>query len=280
MTTLTLRGQIEALTPIQHGGDEKTGSVPVLRAIQIWDQRAGQHVRLPFVSGNAIRGMLRRLCMHDLVARLGMDMTTKLYHALFTGGILESTAGEAGGEIDLALRRVIRDTLPPLALFGTAIGNQIIQSSLKVDHAMPVCSEYADYLEPGHPALNDPRIRHSVRTFTDVSFATRRDDLRAEREDEEQARQMLIEFEAFVPGTLFVHGFTLVYPGEIEVACLGHVLELWREQPYLAGKSSSGYGRVRFAYEPDLDATPYLDFVAEHRDDMVVVLQTLAERLQ
>jgi len=278
MTTITLSGWIEALTPIQHGGDEKTGSVPVLRSIQIWEPQMEQHVRLPFISGNAIRGMLRRLCMHDLLQRLGLTVTPKLYHALFTGGILESTAGEAGGEIDLALRRVIRDTLPPLALFGTAIGNQNIQGSLKVDHAMPVCREYADYLGVV-PDIAGARIQHSIRTFTDVSFATRRDDLRAERAEDEQARQMLIEFEAFVPGALFVHGFTLVYPSELEMACLGHILALWREQPYLGGKSASGYGRVRFEYQPELNPTPYTQFVADYGDDMRQVLQVLGERL-
>lgn len=255
-----LRGIVNAVTPICHFGDEKTGSTPILRSLTIWDPEQQQHVRMPFISGNAVRGILRRLCMRDFLERIGYaDDAVKLHHALFTGGLLESTADASGGKLDLELRRLIRDALPPLALFGTAIGNQIVDSCLKVGHLMPLCREYASNLLD----VDDPRKHESIRTFTEQCFATRRDDLRAEREDDEQARQMKIEFEVFTAGTGFRHSFTLVYANEVEAGCLAHTLGLWEAQPFIGGKSASGYGEVAWTYYPELSAQPYAEWLED-----------------
>lgn len=255
-----LRGIVNAVTPICHFGDEKTGSTPILRSLTIWDPEQQQHVRMPFISGNAVRGILRRLCMRDFLERIGYaDDAVKLHHALFTGGLLESTADASGGKLDLELRRLIRDALPPLALFGTAIGNQIVDSCLKVGHLMPLCREYASNLLD----VDDPRKHESIRTFTEQCFATRRDDLRAEREDDEQARQMKIEFEVFTAGTGFRHSFTLVYANEVEAGCLAYTLGLWEAQPFIGGKSSSGYGEIAWTYHPELSAQPYEDWLED-----------------
>ena len=70
---LRIPGTIVALSPIQHGGDEKTGSTPVLRSLTHCDSAAARHVRLPFFSGNAIRGIMRRLLMRDMCERLGYE---------------------------------------------------------------------------------------------------------------------------------------------------------------------------------------------------------------
>jgi hypothetical protein len=256
-----VEGTLEARSPIQHGGDEKTGSTPVLRSITHWDPLAGRHVRLPFLSGNAIRGVLRRLLFRDLLERLGIrptDLEPKLYHALFSGGILEST-DETAAAIELEMRRRVRATVPPLALFGTSIGNQMIPGSLRVRHGMPVCAEYRAYLPP--PLAEDPRAQHSIRTYTDVAFATRRDELRAERASDEQAVQMKVDYEVFIAGTLFAHGFALVYPSPLEVSCLGHTIALWAEQPFIGGKAGSGYGELALQYEAMPNPAAYLAYV-------------------
>lgn len=214
--------------------------------------------------------------MRDLVDRLGYAVQSpKMHHALFTGGVLEGT-DEAAGFLDLAFRQSVRDTIPPLALFGSAVGNQMLPGCMRVDHAMPVCREYAAFLQH----VDDPRKEHSIRTFTDVSFATRRDDLRAERAADEQAQQMKIEFEAFISGTAFAHGFTLSWASPVETSCLGHVLSLWEEQPHIGGKSSSGYGRVSLDYSPALDPEPYRAYLRDEQAQVVEALDELAARLE
>jgi hypothetical protein len=258
---LRVEGTLEARSPIQHGGDEKTGSTPVLRSITHWDPFTGRHVRLPFISGNAIRGVWRRLIFRDLLDRLNItpdDLHPKLYHALFSGGILEST-DDVAAAIELEMRRRIRATVPPLALFGTSVGNQMIPGGLRVRHGMPVCAEYRAYLPPSLAA--DPRAEHSVRTYTDVAFATRRDELRAERTTEEQAVQMKVEYEVFISGTLFAHGFALVYPSRLEESCMGRIIALWKAHPFIGGKAGSGYGELTLDYDTVPNPTAYLDYV-------------------
>ncbi|HXF74051.1 MAG TPA: hypothetical protein VNO79_15755 [Actinomycetota bacterium] len=275
---IRIEGTIEALSPIHHGGDEKTGSTPVLRSITHWDPLQQRHVRLPFVSGNAIRGYLRRLVMRDLVARLGLEeVAPRLHHALFSGGVLEST-DDVSGIIELEFRRSVRRAVPAIGLFGCSIANQMIPGCLRVRHAMPVCAEYRAYLPDW--LAQDARAEQPVRSFTDVAFATRRDDLREERAAEEPATQMKVDFEAFVGGTLFTHGFALVQASELEAACLGRAIELWREEPYIGGKSSSGYGEVRLAYEGVPDAGPYLAYLDDRREAVAEVLGDLGGRLR
>src|SRR5581483_12226322 len=112
----------------------------------------------------------RRLAMRALVDAVGYAVQApKLHHALYSGGVLEST-DETTGVIDLERRRWVRDTFPPLALFGTVLGNQMVPGCLRVDHALPVCAETRAVLPPALQA--DPRAQHGVRTFTDVAFAT------------------------------------------------------------------------------------------------------------
>lgn len=273
-------GLIEALAPLHHGGNEKTGSTPVLRTIMMYDVNSDEIISMPYINGNAIRGKGRRGLMMDFVAQLGLspdDLPVKLYHVMFSGGLLEST-DDSASVIDLRLRRKIRQLLPPLSLLGCAIGNQMIQGKLKIGHAFPLCREYAPYLPDRFK--HDPRIGRSVREYTDDAFDTRRDDLRAKRGSDQQAIQMRIEYECFVPGTAFYHWLALEYPQEIEAACLGRFVQLWADMPIMGGKSSSGNGQVRLKYEPDLlSPETYLTFLDDNKDDIVAAINELGEAL-
>lgn len=272
-------GTIELMAPLHHGGDEKTGSIPLLRTITIYDPGQGRHVRLPFISGNAIRGQLRRLLIRDTLERLGYELSSKtVYHALYSGGVLEQVEGERQGVLDVELRRRIRQDFPPLALFGCALGNQNIDGSLQVEHAFPVCSEYSAYLR--EELLADPRAQMPIRTFQDFTFFTRRDERVYERQQDEQAVQMLVELEVLVPGTLFQHGFALVWASALEASALSHVLDLWTGHLALGGRSASGFGRARASYDREQlpPATIYLEFVHRQGKRMREFLSELEDR--
>lgn len=246
---------------IHHGGNEKTGSTPVLRSIFLYNEEKGE-LQIPYINGNSIRGKLRRLLMHDFLTSLNVSIDTmniKLYHTFFTGGVLESN-DDTAGKIDLELRKQIRNLLPPLALMGCAIGNQMIQGKLKCGHIFPFCSEYKDFLPENFQ--NDNRCNLSVRSFTDETFITRRDDLKAERKDDEQAQQMKVDYECFIPGTKFFHWWAVENPSEIEYSCFGRMIELFRQSPYLGGSSAIGNGEVSFVYEPEIvNSQTYMNFI-------------------
>ncbi len=271
-----IEGTVTALTPIFHGGDEKTGSTPVLRTIMVYVEGIGR-VPIPYISGNGVRGKLRRLAMKDFLDMVGYEITNaKLHHALFSGGVLESTE-ETTGVIDLEFRKKVRDIIPPASVFGCALGNQMIQGILIVEHMWPICEEYRPYLPAEYQ--DDPRASRPIRTFTDQSFITRRDDLRAEREEGEQAVQMKVDYECFVPGTKFYHRFVLQLPTELQLSCMGRVLDLFAEMPYVGGRSSSGDGKVALAYKNKPDASKYLEFVREKKNEIVALLKELEEKL-
>ena len=273
-------GTMTAETPIFHGGDEKTGSSPILRSITMFIPTYGTFAPIPFICGNATRGKLRRLLMKnfcDLLEINPEELSTKLYHIFFTGGALEST-DKTSGLIDLALRQKIRQLLPPVALYGAAIGNQMIPGKLKVGHAFPICEEYAQFLP--EELKKDERAKIPVRTFTDESSQTRRDDLHAERAEDEQATQMKVTFECFVPGTTFFHWWALEYPTEIESSCFGHLMNLFAKSPFIGGNSATGYGKVSFSYKPDFpDAELYLNFIKENKQKITDFLKELEERV-
>lgn len=271
-----IEGTVTALTPIFHGGDEKTGSTPVLRTIMVYVDGVGE-VPIPYISGNGIRGKLRRLSIKDFLDMLEYEITnTKLHHALFSGGVLESTS-DTTGVIDLAFRKKVRELMPPVAIFGCALGNQMIQGNLIVEHMWPICEEYKPYLPEEYQ--KDPRAERPIRTFTDQSFITRRDDLREERVEDEQAVQMKVDYECFVPGTKFYHRFVLQLPDQLQLSCFGRVLDLFEAMPYVGGRSSSGDGKVMLNYKNKPDASLYLEFVQEKKDEIIKLLKELEERL-
>lgn len=273
----SVEGKVVALSPIYHGGDEKTGSTPVLRTINIWVDGLGE-VPMPYISGNSVRGKARRAIMRDLLDAVEYEITNaKLHHVLFSGGVLESVEEDASGMIDLAFRKKVRETLPPVALFGCAVGNQMIQGILTVEHLWPICSEYACYLPEKYRA--DDRAKQPVRVFTSEAFITRRDDLRAERKEDEQAVQMKVDYECFVPGTGFYHRWALLLPDAVQESCLGRVIELWNETPYIGGRSSSGDGKIALYYENVPSSKLYLEFVESKKGEIYDMLARLEEAL-
>lgn len=271
-----IEGTATALTPIFHGGDEKTGSTPVLRTIMVYVDGLGE-VPIPYISGNSIRGKLRRLAMKDFLDAVEYKITNgKLHHALFSGGTLESTE-ESTGVIDLAFRKKICDLIPLVAIFGTAVGNQPIQGILICESMWPICEEYKPCLPPKYQS--DPRADRPIRTFTDQSFFTRRDDLRAEREEGEQAVQMKVDYECFIPGTKFYHRFVLQLPDELQLQCFGRAIELFEQMPYIGGRASAGNGKVMLAYENKPGTELYKEFLQEKKEEIRELLAELEERL-
>jgi hypothetical protein len=263
MNYITISAINTAITPIFHGGNEKTGSSPILRTIYIWTKDGEQPI--PYLHGNALRGKLRRTLMKDMIDLVEFNITNKkLYHSIFSGGVLESTE-ETTGVLDLTLRKKIMSLLPPVALFGCGIGNQLIQGKLVVGHMFPLCEEYAPYLPEG---IRDARTEKPVRIFTDSSFITRRDDLREERKEDEQAVQMKVDYECFIPGTAFWHEFKLMWSNDLENSCFARMIELWKEHSIIGGRSASGDGKLRLGYDIKFDQKAYLDFLSEKKKEI------------
>ena len=282
MRVYVVRGILTALSPVFHGGSEKTGSVVLLNRLKFIVD--GKPTDVPIISGNQIRGRLRRLLTADFLELAGYKMDLgqksyqKLYHTLFAGGVLEAVEEESeSAVVDLNLKfRVVKYILP-LRLFGCSYANQMIEGRVLVGHMLPVCRELRDYIGV------DSDI--SFYQLIARAFQTRRDELRAARaEDEEQAVQALVEYECFAPGTKFYHEIRLETSREealLDLSTLYRAVELWKENPFIGGKSSVGFGKLKIEYEwpKPVDSKPYMEFVEKNKDEMVKVLDELREAL-
>lgn len=269
-----IRGIWRAKSPIFHGGNEKTGTTVLLRRMKFITSSGVEE--LPYIHGNAIRGYLRRLIFTDLLNKVNytINLSKKsgrmLYHSLFSGGVLETVERE-GWTVNIEIKRKIYDTIIPARLFGFAFGNQMLEGKLKVGFAYPIVKEFTDYIPINCIPIKPTLSIYDVLTHT---FQTRKDELREKREKEEQAVQMLIEYECFASGTLFYHEFKLEDPEDLDLSCLARVIELWKKKPFIGGKSSIGFGEIEIDYELNETSKKYLDFLKKNSD---VICKTLKE---
>jgi CRISPR/Cas system CSM-associated protein Csm3 (group 7 of RAMP superfamily) len=279
-----IEGILTALSPIFHGGNEKTGNTVLLNRLKFIVD--GKPIDVPIISGNGVRGRLRRLIMRDFLEKVGyqMDLSQKiyqkLYHTLFAGGVLTSAEEEsASGTIDLSLKSKLIKYVLPLRLFGASYSNQMIEGRLLVGHMLPICKELKEYT-----GIDSDISFYQLITR---AFQTRRDELRTspkEEEDEDETVQMIIDYECFAPGTKFYHEFILTTTAEseaLDLSTLYRTIELWKQAPTIGGKSSVGFGKLKIEYKwpREVSDKPYLEFVDKNRDEIAKALNELREAL-
>jgi hypothetical protein len=204
----------------------------------------------------------------------------KLYHTLFAGGVLTSVEEEESGVVDLNLKfRIVKYVLP-LRLFGASYANQMIEGRVLVGHLLPVCRELKEYTGVDSDV--------SFYQLITRAFQTRRDELRAtpqsEGEEEERAVQAIVEYECFAPGTRFYHEIVLETTRQeegLDLSTLYRAVKLWQQLPYIGGKSSIGFGKLKIEYEwpVRVDDSAYLEFIEKNRSEIVKALNELAEVL-
>jgi len=188
---------------------------------------------VPTISGNSIRGVLRRMAMYDYAKIAGItSFNQNQYHMLFTGGTLsDSTSFE-----DLGRRQELIQHCPMIGLFGSAIGNQTIQGELKVGQPRLLCREYKTSQLSYHEQI-------------DVIFSTRHDSQKLENgilieETSDEKHQMKYEYEVFSPGSVFEHSFACTSDNDLLISAFWRVLELFKESPYITAKGSVGHGEI------------------------------------
>jgi len=271
MNNYKLEGVITALSQVTQTGDQKTGASTMLPVKDVWDKT--DTVQIPYIGGNSIRGRLRRLIMSDLCDLVDFTFTNEhVWHAFFGGGQLQAVG--PSGVVDVGMRKEITRLIPPVALWGFSLGNQVLESKLVVYDMDVLCVEMLPYIPDKYKSLCTCSFNQCI---SNVMF-TRRDDKQNGRvkDDDDPAIQMKIEVQVLVTGTKFYHGFILRRdPSPVEVACLHRAIELWRDIPNIGGKSAAGFGRLDLAYEGAIDSKPYLDFITVNKDAIMTYLQGL-----
>lgn len=275
---------------LAHGGDQSRGNVVLFRRERRIDPTTGQEHLVPLFSGNAKRGILRDiggglLCQAGAVSP--RELPPRVAHALFAGGTIE--AGADGADVDLALRRRLRDLLPFWDVFGGVWSQQVMSGLLRSHDPVIVCREnawlvharLAPTLPDGSPMPLDA-FRASLRPADDLMqlrFATRM----ADRDlADAEGVQMIWNTEVLLPGTQIADSFQLAGlagVGALSQSFVAYLLEEFRARAQIGAGNARGHGQFACdPYESGPGEAPlpssaiYLAWIAEHREEVRALL--------
>lgn len=275
MSIEKIEGKITAIEPISHIGETRSIDSKFAREKMMISSKAGitKVIEVPVISGNSLRGVLRRRAGYKFLELLGIRKETLvegLQHALFSGGMLKK--GAEGGVIDTSFVSKVRQNVPYLSLFGTVLGQQMIQSKLDVGQLVPIACQ-----TKGRTGI-DSDI--SIYSLLDERSATRRDDMEDKtkgiQDPEEQKQQMRYTHEVLVAGTEFYHYFTLKSCNDIEKGAFWSTIADFSKYPKIGGLGCRGFGMIKLNYNiQDEQAQKYEAWVTENKDTITKYLKDL-----
>ena len=269
-------------SPMAHGADEKSGNVNLFRRHRVVDALTGSHAYVPFMAGNAVRGMMRDMVMGRWLGLLGLkasDIPPARAHALLAGGNVEQ--GVDTGNVRVDVRKRARALCPPWDLLGGCTDQQIMAGRARIHDAVLVCRENAwqvhQALGVETKALDEwAETLPEAAELTQLRLGTRH----AHRELEDSGgSQMIFNVELLLSGAQMVHSFqvfSLDGVDQVTASCLADLLEDFGAHGVVGAQNARGMGLIAFnPYEPGPgtpelpDPTIYLEYVDAHRDEMI-----------
>lgn len=270
-----IEGKITAIEPISHIGSVRSIDSKFAREKMMITSKAGitKVIEVPVFSGNGFRGVLRRRAGYKFLELLGISKETLaegLQHALFSGGMLKK--GADGGVIDTSFISKVRQNIPYLSLFGTVLGQQMIQSKMDVGQLIPISCQ-----TKGRTGI-DSEI--SIYSLLDERPATRRDDIedkpKGSQDPDDQKQQMRYSHEVLIAGTEFCHYFTLKNCNDVEKGAFWSTLVGFVKYPKIGGLGCKGFGMVKLDYTIDLVcAQAYEAWVTGNKEEITKYLKEL-----
>lgn len=256
IATITLR------SPLAHAG---FGSASIGNAIALRREPIVSlpgHPLVPTLSGNALRGVIRRTIMRELFDRAGVGRETcpkgwdKLYAALANGGHLTSSEKQC----DPAALAELRAKIPPLSLIGAALYSYMLPGHIRVGFAWLVCRETVEAGLIQH--------RDDVSAAEDLVCETglvRHVDRTIQSPEVSGVTPMPVTVECVAAGAQLESSIRCgSHTTEIERSCLARAL---RSIDTLGAKGSSGFGQC--VIECDGDDGPYQAWLDEHAQSSV-----------
>lgn len=258
--------------PLHHGAfGADTGNAAALRRIPLLVE--DRLYLVPAVSGGAIRGVIRRILMRDLLDAHGITpgdvgplAYERLYAALANGGHLDG----AEVSIDPVERRALRASLPPLSALGAALYTYMLSRRVEVGIAWLVCSESRAGGVVGPRAWLLRMAEELVVDYGTVRHVDR-DEHAPERSG---VTPMPVETETIVAGAELECRIGTARATELEASAMAWALS---RITHIGGKAGSGLGAVEVTH--DGDPAPYADWRDSAHDATREVLRRLATDL-
>lgn len=287
MHTYVFEGAMTALTSISHIG-ESHGINSRLRREKVV-QPDGTVEEIPVISGNALRGILRDRGMYHMLMNLGYGINQQTgevtglslaaFYFLFSGGAL--TKSTRGLDVDEA--RKWRNLIPLVALFGGAMGNQIMPGKAKIGKAIPICAETAHIIperfvnggnqsvwdlcqEEAYTRRDDEKnenlrqlIAPEVRGLLEADSQAKREKAGTSEDvagETGQKQQMRYYVETLAAGTQLFWDITLDDVTDLEFEAFCVTLAEFGRFPYIGGKSGVGHGKVKINFDKWINIDP------------------------
>lgn len=232
MKTFDIRYTLTA--PVSHIGETaSTGSY-----FQTINTQGG---RLPVITGNSVRGILRDKLAAHLLTVLGNPVDKETFNVLFSGG---NISGSTKNDVQRA--KMVREHFPMISLLGGGLGTMIMSGNLVSGFVYPICRE-SEFLT----GINSDVSWHDL--IDDIEF-TRMDDTKEDKnsdsitdiEEEKKAKastQMRFSVQYLSAGTEMMQRLVLLdSASEIEESALWMALYKWFELPILGGMKAKGFG--------------------------------------
>lgn len=264
-------GIITTREPISHIGETLSTMSMFKREKTLF---RGKIIEVPVISGNALRGIMRRRGAYLLMELIDIKkdhLGDDVQHALFSGGMLKKGAG--GGTINMNFIKELRSTLPLMSVWGTTIGQQMIGGKLDVGQLVPISCQTA--------ARTGIDSDISIHSLLDEVAHTRRDDMEDKPKGDDkdmQKQQMRYQTEVLASGTRLSHYFTLKDCTKIERGAFMSTLNRFMEYPKIGGMAGRGFGMIDMGYEIDRSAVEeYEGWVGENAVMINEYLEVLGE---
>lgn len=290
-TSTTWTGTLTALSSVAHDG-ERRGTVSLLRREKITTPE-GRRVWVPLVSGNGLRGALRRVAADLFVEALELEGKLSLPAAqLLRGGggaLTKSSKAPLTGE---PLRR-LRQLVPPVAVLGGTVSARTISGALQVGKVQPHLAETAhltgaiggptvfeatgleSYTRAGDSGELVDWVRVPLTGDGSVDAAAL-----ARTSATGDGGPMLYRVETFPAGTKFSTWLRLERAEDLAHAFVVDVVEAFARSGRLGGRRGIGHGVIeadwRVVSSPAAPpAVDWRDVLRARRDEVLAVLDAL-----
>ncbi len=264
MTLATIRFAVDilALSSIVHSQDRSDAdgadTVALFRREKILTPD-GRTTRVPIVSGNSFRGVLRRIG-EELTAGI-LNYEDKLpipaAHLLTNGGRL----GKTNRPITDEQEHELKELLPIIGVFGGSVSARILSGRLTVGKVLPEFSELQHLLHrPPQSALRpailsmseDPYAHLGDHNSTAPAVAVPPDDENQSRtrRNEKNSPLGIFRVETLPAGTRLQTWAQLTNANANEVSFFCDVLNAFAERGHLGGRSAVGHGSITATVTP------------------------------
>lgn len=322
LEVMRVPGTAVALTPISHGEIPPEGretNIIRFRRIPVLKQglsNEAERIDVPVISGNAVRGLGRRLLFDTMVDALGGRQEVEEYlpskaadkrmvwYFLRVGGATEK--GVKVMSTDYKSYIELQDKIPTLALFGGSFQGHPFESKCRIGFMIAITQETKRFFEDAMGGANSPGWRMIEETaeeffggkvFPDstafsvtgnIYTGNNSSEIRYSRMKELGIEEGVKEagiygVEVMPVGTQFGQLSVLTSDEEPMKLAFRALFSLIQKRGVLGGMSSKGHGMVKIRYlgvEPDKDVKLFVEYCKDHEKEIKDAIKSIPDVLR